>query len=249
MASYTRSSNPFFSSKTIGRFGQKEITGKMTLQGTVNKSALLILLVLIAASWTWRLFFTNPLAVYHWLIIGTVAGVILGLIAVFMQSWSPYLAPFYALSEGLIIGGLSASVEVYFPGIVLQAVSLTFGAMIILLLAYKSGTVRATEKFKTGVITATGAIALIYLITFVLSFFGIPFSYIHSNGWIGIGFSVFVVMIASFNLVLDFDAIENAINEGSPKYMEWYCAFGLMVTLIWLYIEVLNLLAKLRSNK
>jgi uncharacterized YccA/Bax inhibitor family protein len=171
------------------------------------------------------------------------------LVIVFKKVWAPFLTPVYAVCQGLALGGISAFYEAQFPGIVINAVALTFGTLGVLLLAYKSGLVRATENFKLGLFAATGAIALIYLVSFVLRLFGKNIPYIHDSGLIGIGFSLFVVVIAALNLVLDFDFIEKGSAVGAPKYMEWVGAFGLLVTLIWLYLEFLRLLAKLQSRK
>jgi len=157
-------------------------------------------------------------------------------------------APVYALLEGLCLGALSGFFETQFPGIVLQAVGLTFGTLLALLVAYKSGVIKATENFKLGVVAATGGIALVYIATLVLGFFGVAIPFIHGSGPLGILFSLFVVVIAALNLVLDFDFIESGAAQGAPRFMEWYAAFGLMVTLIWLYLEILRLLAKLRSR-
>jgi uncharacterized YccA/Bax inhibitor family protein len=148
----------------------------------------------------------------------------------------------------LFLGGISAILDARFPGIVIQAVGLTFGTRFIMLLAYRSGLIHVTDKFRMGVVAATGGIALLYLVTIVLGFFGARVPYIHDSGTIGIAFSLFVVVVAALNLVLDFDLIEKGAANGAPKYVEWYAAFGLMVTLIWLYIEFLRLLAKLRSR-
>ena len=172
----------------------------------------------------------------------------LALVTIFVKKASPYTAPLYALCEGLVLGGISAFYEVKFPGIVVQAVGLTFGTLFCLLAAYKSGLIRATENFKLGVVAATGGIALVYLASIVLGFFDIRIPMIHESGIVGIGFSLFVVVIAALNLVLDFDFIETGVEQGAPKYMEWYGAFGLMVTLVWLYVEFLRLLAKLQSR-
>jgi uncharacterized YccA/Bax inhibitor family protein len=177
-----------------------------------------------------------------------IGGLIAALVTIFKKSWAGITTPLYALFEGLVLGGLSAIFEAQFPGIVLQAVGLTFGTLFCLLLAYSTRLIRATENFKLGVVAATGAIALIYLASFVLRLFGINIPYIHDGGLIGIAFSLFVVVVAALNLVLDFDFIESGAANGAPKYMEWYGAFGLMVTLIWLYIEMLRLLSKLRSR-
>jgi uncharacterized YccA/Bax inhibitor family protein len=166
----------------------------------------------------------------------------------FKKTWAPVTAPIYALLEGLVLGGISAMFEVRYHGIAIQAVSLTFGTMFALLLAYRSGLIPVTQNFKLGIIAATGGIAIFYLAQIVLGFFGIHFTTINGSGPIGIAFSVFVVIVAALNLVLDFDFIESAAAAGAPKYMEWYGAFGLMVTLIWLYLEILRLLSKLRSR-
>ena len=176
------------------------------------------------------------------------AGLVLALVTVFKHTWSPVTAPMYAVAEGLFLGALSAVFEARYPGIVVQAVMLTFGTLFALLMVYRSGLIKVTENFKLGVFAATGGIMLIYLAGFVLSFFSIRIPYIHESGLIGIGFSLFVVVIASLNLVLDFDFIEKAAEQGVPKYMEWYAGFGLIVTLIWLYIEFLRLLSKLRDR-
>ncbi|HYL69227.1 MAG TPA: Bax inhibitor-1/YccA family protein, partial [Candidatus Limnocylindria bacterium] len=162
--------------------------------------------------------------------------------------WAPVTAPVYALLEGLVLGSLSAMLEMRYHGIAIQAVSLTFGTLVVLLLAYRSGLIPVTDKFRLGIVAATGGIALLYFLEIILGFFGVHFATINGAGPIGIGFSVFVVIIASLNLVLDFDFIESGVRSGAPKYMEWYAAFGLMVTLIWLYFEILRLLSKLRSR-
>ncbi len=184
-----------------------------------------------------------------WVIGGAIGGLIVALVTVFKKTWAGITSPVYALLEGLFLGGISAIFEAQYPGIVIQAVALTFGTLFSLLLAYKSRLIKVTENFKLGVAAATGSIFLIYLANMLLGFFGIHMPFIHESGIIGIGFSLVVVVIAALNLVLDFDFIENGAASGAPKYMEWYAAFGLMVTLIWLYLEMLRLLAKLRSRK
>jgi uncharacterized YccA/Bax inhibitor family protein len=222
----------------------------MTIRGTVNKTALLLLLVLFSSSWTWNLYFSagDSAVVMPWVFGGLIGGFIVALVTVFKKQWALLTAPMYALLEGLALGGISAIFEARFPGIVIQAVGLTFGTLFCLLMAYKSGMIKVTENFKLGVVSATGAIALFYVVSFLLSMFGISIPFIHGSGIIGIGFSLFVVAIAALNLVLDFDFIENGAARGVPRYMEWYAAFGLIVTLIWLYIEILRLLSKLRSR-
>lgn len=220
----------------------------MTLGGTVNKTAMLLALMLITATWTWGLFFEtgDPSSVMPLLWIGLLGGLAVGMVTIFFKRIVPFAAPVYALLQGLAIGGVSAFSEKLFPGIALQAVGLTFGTLACLLIAYKSGLVKATENFKLGVVAATGAIALLYLVDMGMMFFGKPIGFFHDAGTYGILFSVFVVVIAALNLVMDFDFIETGVSKGAPKYMEWYGAFGLLVTLIWLYLEILRLLAKAR---
>jgi uncharacterized YccA/Bax inhibitor family protein len=248
-----RTGNPVLSQETFSRFGgYVEADQAMTLQGAVNKTGMLLALVLAGAMWTWYLFFqapTNPSAVTPWMLGGAIGGFIMALVTVFKQEWAPVTAPIYAVLEGLFLGALSAIGEAAYPGIVMQAVGLTFGTCLALLLAYSSGLIKATEKFKLGVVAATGAIAIVYLVTLVLSLFGVRVPMIYDNGLVGIGFSIVVVTIAALNLVLDFDFIESGVRNGLPRHMEWYAAFGLMVTLIWLYIEILRLLIKLRSRE
>jgi uncharacterized YccA/Bax inhibitor family protein len=222
----------------------------MTIQGAVNKTGILLILVLVTAGYTWNLAFTSGVgAVNPYIWGGAIGGLILGLITAFKPTWAMVTAPLYALLEGLFLGGFSAFFEAMYPGIVLQAVGLTFGTLFALLAAYKSGLIRATENFRLGVVAATGGIFLVYMATMLLGFFGVQIPYIHGSGPLGIAFSGFIVVIAALNLVLDFDFIEQGAERGSPRYMEWYAAFGLMVTLIWLYIEILRLLAKLRGRR
>jgi uncharacterized YccA/Bax inhibitor family protein len=247
-----RTGNPALTDNTFAAVGRVARTDEaMTIQGTANKTLLLLICVLITAGWVWSKYFQamNPQAVTPYLIVGAIGGLIMALVTIFKQTWAPITAPIYALLEGLVIGGVSAMVESQFHGIVIQAVALTFGTCLALLLAYKSGLIRATAKFKMGVVAATGGIMLFYVITMVLGFFKIQVPLIYSNSLAGIGFSLFVVIIAALNLVLDFDFIEQGSAQGLPKYMEWYGAFALMVTLIWLYLEMLRLLAKINSRE
>ncbi|MBM4301322.1 MAG: Bax inhibitor-1/YccA family protein [Deltaproteobacteria bacterium] len=246
-----RTGNPALGDNTftaVGRVARADEA--MTIQGTANKAILLLLCVLVTASWIWSKYYQamNPQVVMPWVAVGAIAGFIVAMVTIFKQTWAPVTAPLYALLEGLVIGGLSAIFESQFPGIVIQAAGLTLGTCLALLLAYKSGMIRATENFKLGVVAATGGIALFYLLTMILGFFGIRMPLMYATGWVGIGFSLLVVIIAALNLVLDFDFIEQGAALGAPKFMEWYGAFGLMVTLIWLYLEMLRLLAKLRSR-
>ncbi len=247
-----RSSNPALPANTFSRFGRfMDDSQVMTIQGTVLKTGLLLLLVLLSAGWTWGLFFKsggNAAVVSPWMIGGIIGGLVAAIATIFKKEWAPITAPIYALFEGLFIGGISSIMESSFPGIVIQAAGLTFGTLAMMLFAYQSGLIRATEKFKLGVIAATGAIALVYFVTFIMSFFGVYASFVYGNGLFGIGFSLVVVGIAALNLIIDFDFIENGAKYRVPKYMEWYASFALMVTLIWLYIEFLRLLSKMRSR-
>ena len=250
-----RSGNPVLGENTFLDVGSGRVVTRdgasMTIGGTVNKTALLLALVLVTATYTWNLF-TGPesapgLMPFVW--GGAIGGFILALVTVFKKTWAPVTAPLYALAQGLFLGGLSAIFEARFPGIVMQAVGLTFGTLAALLMAYKSGLIRATENFKLGVVAATGGIALLYLVNIGMRAFGFEgMGFIHDSGLMGIGFSAFVVVIAALNLVLDFDFIESGVDAGAPKAMEWYAAFGLIVTLIWLYLEILRLLSKLQSR-
>jgi uncharacterized YccA/Bax inhibitor family protein len=249
-----RSGNPVLGENTFLDIGSGTVvgghSGTMTLSGTVNKSAMLLVLILLSAAFVWDKY-DGPQsagAILPWVMTGAIGGLILALITIFKKTWAPVTAPVYALLEGLFLGGISAMFEARFPGIVMQAVGLTFGTLGALLLAYRSGLIRATENFKLGVVAATGGIFLLYLVNFGMGFFGKSIPFIHESGWMGIAFSAFVVVIAALNLVLDFDFIESGVEQGAPKYMEWYGAFGLMVTLVWLYLEILRLLARLRSR-
>jgi uncharacterized YccA/Bax inhibitor family protein len=251
-----RSGNPVLKDSTFLDIGTGSVVTRggqtMTLNGTVNKTGFLLLLSVLTAAFAWSRTFTEsgemaPGAMIY-LIGGAIGGLVLALVTAFKKEWSPVTAPMYALVEGFFLGTISAIYNAQFQGIVLQAVMLTFGIMFALLFAYRTGLIKATENFKLGVAAATGGIMLIYLATLGLGLFGIQIPYIHESGIIGIGFSLFVVVIASLNLVLDFDFIESGVEAGAPKYMEWYGAFGLMVTLVWLYLELLRLLSKLQSR-
>ena len=245
-----RSANPGLNKKTFSQvrdFVQRD--NLMTLQGTVNKTGIMLFLALVSAMWVWRQFFvfeSPQISLYLW--GGAIGGFIAAMVAIFKPTTAPIVAPVYALLEGLFLGGISSIMEARFPGIVIQAVGLTFGTLFALLFAYKSGLIKATENFKLGVAAATGGIFMMYMASFILGFFGMNVPFIHGNGIIGIGISGFIVVIAALNLVLDFDFIEHGVKQGSPKFMEWRAALGLMITLVWLYIEILHLLSKLRSR-
>jgi uncharacterized YccA/Bax inhibitor family protein len=252
VADLLRTSNPALNDKIFQNAGAGINTGEvMTLNGTVNKTGLLLLFCVGTAAYTWHLYLHsgNPQLAMGLAFGGLIGGLIFALITAFKMTWSPVTAPIYALFEGLALGGVSAMFETRYHGIAIQAVSLTFGTMFVLLLAYRSGLIPVTQKFRMGVMAATGGIAIFYLLTFVLGFFGIHLgSSVFGSGPIGIAFSVFVVIVAALNLVLDFDFIESGVRAGAPKYMEWYAAFGLMVTLVWLYLEILRLLSKMRDR-
>jgi uncharacterized YccA/Bax inhibitor family protein len=248
MASLMRTSNPALNEKAFK--GEVAFADAMTLQGTVNKTGVLLLCLVATAAWTWGLAHSPaPQAVYPWMIGGLVGGFVVALATIFKKNWSPFTAPIYALLEGLVLGGISSIFEKTYPGVAIQAVGLTLGTLFVMLLAYKTGMIRATQSFKIGVIAATGGIAVFYLVEMVLGvFFHINVPAINGSGPWGIAFSLFIVIIAALNLVLDFDMIETGVSGGAPKYMEWYGAFGLMVTLVWLYLEILRLLGKVRRR-
>ncbi len=230
--------------------GLTDLTSRMTLNGTVNKTGILLVCAIATAWWTWHLFLQSRdmTDVTPLMFAGLIGGFICAMVTIFKKEWSPVTAPVYALLEGLVLGGLSAVLDLRYPGIAIQAVSLTFGTLFVLLLAYRSGLIQVTQKFRLGIIAATGGIMVFYLLEMVLGFFGIHFTSINGSGPIGIGFSLIVVGVAALNLVLDFDFIEKGVQFGAPKYMEWYGAFGIMVTLVWLYLEILRLLSKIRSR-
>jgi uncharacterized YccA/Bax inhibitor family protein len=254
-----KTSNPALSDNTFRDLSQGQYGGlgglidaanRMTLDGTVNKTGILLVCAMATAAWVWRMFLQSHslVDVSPLMLVGLIGGFVCAIVTMFKKEWSPVTAPIYALLEGLVLGGLSAVVDLRYPGIAIQAVGLTFGTLFVLLLAYRSGMIRVTQKFRLGIIAATGGIMVFYLLEMVLGFFGFQFTTINGSGPIGIGFSLIVVGIAALNLVLDFDFIEQGVRVGAPKYMEWYGAFGIMVTLVWLYLEILRLLAKMRSR-
>lgn len=247
-----KSGNPALTADTfdnLERVAYKD-NNVMTLQGTVNKSAILLIAVIVPGIYTWNLFTAtndfSSIMPYFW--TGTLGGLVLAFVIVFNKDWSPYLAPIYAVLQGLYLGGLSALVNSKFPGIVMQALLLTFGIFAVLLVIYKLKIIKVTENFKLIVASATMGVALYYMVSLGLSFWGVQLPFIHQNDINGIIFSLFVVVLAAMNLVVDFDFIEQGAERRAPKYMEWYGAFGLMVTIIWLYIEILRLLAKSRDK-
>jgi len=240
-----RSGNPALRSSTFCDAKAYGSSALMTIEGTVNKTLILLFLTVFTASWVW----SNPLRFLPFMFPVIICGFIIAMVTIFKKEWAGVTGPIYALVQGVFLGTISALFEQKYPGIVIQAVMLTFGTLFCLLLAYKSKLIRVTQNFRLGVVAATGAVALLYFLSIVLGFFGLQIPFIHQSGPIGIGFSLVVIVIASLNLVLDFDFIEQGAKIGAPRYMEWYGAFGLLVTLIWLYLEILRLLAKLNSRR
>ena len=241
LETFGRSGNPVFGDKfnqSQGFVGSE----RMTLDGTVNKTGILLGLCFIGAIISWNI--PNPILI----IGGVLVGFGLAIYTSFVPRNAGITAPIYAFVEGLFLGGISLMFEMEYPGIAIQAIGLTFGTLASLLFFYKSGLIKPTENFRLMIFSATFGIMILYLVSIVMSFFGSGIGFIHSNGIFGIGFSLFVVCIAALNLVLDFDFIEQGSENNLPKFMEWYGAFSLMVTLIWLYLEILRLLAKLRSR-
>lgn len=249
-----RTSNPVLREKT---FQGLTATGEpMTINGTIARTGLLLVLMLITGAWTWNRFTgaaaggdlaAGFAAVSPFLWGGLIVGLVLAIASAFKPNWTPITAPLYAIAEGTFLGAISAMFEVRYPGIVVQAILASVGVLAVMLVLYRTGVIKVTQKFRMGVMAATGGILLLYLAQWVLTAFtSHSMGFINSGGTWGILFSVFVVCIAALNLVLDFDLIERANAQGAPKYMEWYCAFALMVTLVWLYLELLRLLGNLR---
>lgn len=249
-----RSSNPAMTEKVFQRAGGT-ISGiaaegnVMTINGTLNKVGIMLLLVVGAAAYTWNMVTgNNPGSAGTLAIVGAIGGLITGMVTVFRPQSSPVSAPIYAILEGLFLGSITAIINQQYPGIAFQAVLLTIGTLFTMLFLYRSGRLRATPRFRRGVIMATGAIFFAYLISFILSLFGMPVGFMHSAGPLGILINLAIIVVAALNLILDFDFIDRGSKMGAPKFMEWYGAFGLMVTLIWLYIEFLRLLSRFAAR-
>ena len=246
-----KSSNPAMNEKILQSWSAPDAISSedtMTVSGAVNKSFILLALALASASYTWSQTLTAGTMNSAWVWGGAIGGFILALITIFRPQSAGITAPIYAILEGLFLGAISAMYASLYDGIVLQAVGLTFGTFLTLLLAYRSGWIKVTDKMRWGIVAATGGIVFLYFLSWIMSFFSVGIPVLHGNGWVGIGFSLFVVVIAALNLILDFDFIDRAAQARAPKYMEWYGAFGLMVTLVWLYLEFLRLLSKLNSR-
>lgn len=250
-----KSGNPTLTQKMFDKSAsiQADMQGVMSVRGTINKFGFLTLMIIAGAAYNWHIFQEGkPDTVMALLMVGAIGGLIFGLIISFKPNWAGYLSPIYALLEGLFIGGISALMNKAFektnPGLVMQAVGLTFGVAIAMFLLYNFRVIKATEKFKSVIIASTLGIGIFYLITMVLNLFGVNVGFAYDSSLLSIGISLFIVAIAALNLILDFDMIEQGAERGAPKFMEWYGAFGLMVTLVWLYLEILRLLSKL-SNR
>lgn len=240
-----KSSNPVMSGKIYEKVGTAVSDSTMTISGTLNKIGLMLLLIVVSASYTWKMVLSDdPTRVGTLAIVGAIGGFIVAMVTVFRPKSSPYTAPVYAILEGMFLGAISAVINVQYPGVAFQAVLLTIGTLFTMLFLYRSGTIRATPKFRRGVMMATGAVFFAYMISWILSLFGMPMGFMHSAGPLGILISLVIIVIAAMNLILDFDFIEKGSQMGAPKYMEWFGAFGLMVTLVWLYIEFLRLLSR-----
>jgi uncharacterized YccA/Bax inhibitor family protein len=251
-----KTSNPAFGGKTFqnvpgsGYGGMIDAAARMSLSGTVNKTGILLVCAVATAAWVWHVFVQSRdmSDVAPYLTVGAIGGFIVAMVTVFKKEWAAVTAPLYAALEGMVLGGLSALFDFRYPGVAFQAVGLTFGTLFVLLLLYTMRVIKVTQKFRLGLVAATGGIMLFYLLEMVLGFFHVQFLAINSGTGIGILFSLLVCGIAALNLVLDFDFIEQGVDFGAPKYMEWYGAFGIMVTLVWLYLEILRLLSKIRSR-
>jgi uncharacterized YccA/Bax inhibitor family protein len=244
-----KSSNPVMTGKIYDKVGGAVSDSVMTINGTINKIGLMLLLLIASASYTWNLVLgDDPGRVGTLAIVGAIGGFIVAMVTVFSPKSSPYTAPVYAILEGMFLGAISAVINARYPGVAFQAVLLTIGTLFTMLFLYRSGRIRATPKFRKGVMMATGAVFFAYMISWLLSLLGLPMGFMHSSGPLGILISLVIIVIAALNLIMDFDFIEKGSQMGAPKYMEWYGAFGLMVTLVWLYIEFLRLLSRISGR-
>lgn len=250
-----KSGNPTLSSKIFNTTIADQQQGIMTARGAMNKFGFLFLMVIAGATFTWHLYYQGKAETMMPLMLaGVFGGLITAVIITFKQKWAPFLAPLYGLLEGLFIGAISAIVNEMFakkyPGIVIQSVGLTLGVAVAMFLLYNFRIIKPTQRFKSILFTATAGIAIFYLITLIVRMFGVQmdFMMMGNGSLLGIGISLFVVIIAALNLIIDFDVIEQGAEMGVPKYMEWYCAFALMVTIVWLYVEMLKLLSRLNSR-
>ncbi|WPP40274.1 Bax inhibitor-1/YccA family protein [Paenibacillus hunanensis] len=240
--------NPVIYGNRFERSPDHDYGQSMTLAGAAGKALILTVLLVASAAYTWYLFF-NGQDVSGFLKVGLIGSLVIALPTIFFPRISPFTAPLYVIVNGLLYGAVSAMGEYLYPGIVMNAILITLSLFLITLFLYATRIIRVTPGLVAAISIATLAIALTYLVNFILSFFGMSVPYIHDTGWVGIAISAFVIVIATSNLLIDFSNIEQYANEGRPKYMEWYGAFGLMVTIIWMYFEILRLLAKLASSR
>lgn len=247
-----RASNPVLNEHTFEvPYGSHTypVSGTMTVEGTINKTLFLLALVVMAASVTWNLTAARPMeAVVPWVWGGVLGGFLVGMVINFKRDWAAFLSPIYALLKGFALGVISSLLNARYPGIAMQAVVLTFGVMFGVLSIYRSGLIKVTEKFKAGLIAATIGVMFLYLGAIAMRFFGMQMPFLHDTGALGIGVSLVIIVIAALNFLLDFDYIDQGVRSNAPKALEWFAAFGLIVTLVWLYIEILRLLSKLRSR-
>ncbi len=249
-----QSGNPALSQKIFDKTFDSSVTETMTVRGAINKFGFLLFMVIAGAAYTWNLYEKGQYSLMNTLLwVGIIGGLITALVIAFKPTLAAYLAPLYGILEGFFLGAISATINTAlaksYPGIVMQAVGLTFGVAFAMFLLYNFKIIKATEKFRSIVFTATAGIAIFYLLTLVLGLFHINVPFMYDSSLLGIGISIFVIAIAALNLILDFDMIERGAQMGAPKYMEWYGAFGLLVTMVWLYLEILRLLSRFAGRK
>ncbi len=248
------SGNPTLSQKIFSRSITQDEAGTMTVRGTINKFGFLLLMVIAGAAYTWYLYYNNEqqsMMTFMW--VGLIGGIISVIAISFKPTLAPYLSPAYGILEGFALGAFSAILNDAFsknyPGLVIQAVGLTFGVALAMFLLYNFRVIKATQRFKSIIFSATAGIAMFYVITLVLRMFHVNVPFMYDSSALGIGLSIFVVAIAALNLIIDFDMIERGADMGAPKFMEWYGAFGLLVTMVWLYVEILRLLSRFAGRK
>ena len=249
-----KSGNPALSEKTFQNITfTSDTTNVMTVRGTLNKFGFMTIMLLAGAMFSWKAFYDGAPYAQTLMWVGAIGGLVIAITMAFKKEWAGFLAPAYGVLEGLFLGAISAMYAYVFeekmPGIITNAVGLTVGTCVAMFLLYRFGIIKATERFKSIVMTATAGIAVFYLITMVVRMFGVQMPFMHDSSMLGIGLSLFIVAIAALNLIIDFDMIEQGAAQGAPKYMEWYGAFGLMVTIVWLYLEILRLLSRFASSK
>jgi len=260
-ATMMRTSNPTLNPSVFQRaeLESGHTSGGMTIQGAAIKTLILVAIVALVGAYVWTHLVTEQVvdgavryvvadSVIGFMLGGMLGGLVLGFVTVFRPQWSPVTAPLYAGCQGVAMGAVSALFEMRYPGIVVQAVTGTIGTLVVMMTVYATGLVKVTDKFRAGVVAATGAVCLVYLASWIMSLFGVRMSFLYDSSLLSIGISVVVIIIAALNLILDFDVIATCAEQGAPKFMEWYGGFSLLVTLIWLYLEILRLLAKTRGR-